>query len=69
MRLKLPFRLARGLTVVLSIVIAHVVIFWLFNTMKIPMPDLGPVFATLDLKAEAESKPPVEAPSPDVGQK
>jgi hypothetical protein len=47
MPLKLPFRLARGVTVALAIVVAHFAIAWCFNQLRIPKPDLGPVFATL----------------------
>jgi hypothetical protein len=41
---QLPFRLARGVAVVLAILVAHFVIAWLFNTMRVPAPDLGPFF-------------------------
>ncbi len=41
------FRVTRGLAVVVAIVVTHFVIVWLFNTMKIPVPDMGPVFATI----------------------
>jgi hypothetical protein len=56
MQLKVPFRLARGVTVALAIVLAHIAIAWLFDHLRIPRPDLGPVFATLlgDPDAEPE---------------
>jgi hypothetical protein len=71
MRLNLPFRVARGITVVLSIVLAHAVILWLFNNMRIRMPDLGPVFATLMVDPEAASHasppgPAAAAPAPTL---
>jgi hypothetical protein len=67
MQLKLPFRLARGVAVALAIVSAHLVIAWLFNNLRIPKPDLGPVFATLlgdpdaapDSSARAQDAPPL----------
>lgn len=57
MQLKVPFRLARGLTVALAILVAHFAIGWLFDNLRIPRPDLGPVFATLlgDVSADPDS--------------
>jgi hypothetical protein len=63
--MQLPFRLARGVTVALAILLAHFAIAWLFDHLRIPRPDLGPVFATLlgDLGAETDSTRPL-APKP-----
>lgn len=47
MLLKLPFRLTRGATVVLVIVLAHLMIAALFIRMRVKAPDMGPVFATI----------------------
>jgi hypothetical protein len=59
------FRVTRGLAVVVAIVVTHFVIVWLFNTMKIPVPDMGPVFATIiaDPSVEADSAKPSESPA------
>jgi hypothetical protein len=49
MQLKLPFRLTRGVTVLIVIVVVHVILAALFIGMRVrvEVPDLGPVFATL----------------------
>jgi type IV secretory pathway VirB10-like protein len=61
----LRFRLARGVAVVIAIVVAHFVIVWLFQTMRLPAPDLGPVFATIlvDPGTEAENAKRTEEPA------
>ena len=67
MQLKLPFRLVRGLTVAVAIVLAHFAIAWLFHTMRIPMPYLGPVVVTLFGDAHGDpdkSARPQDAPPP-----
>jgi hypothetical protein len=51
---QLPFRLARGVAVVLAILFAHFVIAWLFTDMRVRAPDFGPFFpAFLDDPREA----------------
>lgn len=69
--MQLRFRLARGLTVALAIVFAHFAIAWGFSHIRVPVPDLGPVFATLlgDVNAEPNSSArakdtPPPAPKP-----
>jgi hypothetical protein len=59
---QLPFRLARGVAVVLAILVAHFVIAWLFNTMRVPAPDLGPFFPAFldDPRGAPQKQPPVE---------
>ena len=47
MQLKIPFRVARGLWVIVFIIVMHFVIAWLFMRMRVRVPDMGPVFATL----------------------
>lgn len=67
MQLKLPFRLTRGATVVLFIIFAHVVIYALFVTMRVKVPEMGPVFATVYLglpDAAAEPEQARSRPSP-----
>jgi hypothetical protein len=64
----LPYRIARGLAVVVAIVVAHFVIVWLFQNMKLRAPDLGPVFATIVVDEPEPPAPPPEkkpAPKPD----
>jgi len=67
--MKVPFRLARGLTVALAILVAHFVIGKLFNSLRLPMPDLGPVFATLLGDPEAEAEKPAEPEKPAETEK
>jgi hypothetical protein len=57
---QLPFRLARGVAVLLAIVSAHFVIVWLFDTMRVRVPDLGPVFPMFfdDPRAAPQTQPP-----------
>jgi hypothetical protein len=57
-RMTLPYRLARGLAVVLAIVATHFVLAWLFDNMRLRAPDLGPVFATIIAEpSPAEASP------------
>jgi len=65
MQSNLLFRVTRGVAVVVAIVITHFVIVWLFNTMKIPVPDMGPVITTIitEPDAESDSAKPSEAPA------
>ncbi len=60
------FRVVRGLAVVVAIVVVHFVIVYLFNHMRIPVPDMGPVFATImvEPEADAESAAKNEDPAP-----
>jgi hypothetical protein len=44
MRLKIPFRVARGAWVVVFIIVAHLAIAWTFMRMRVRVPDMGPVF-------------------------
>jgi hypothetical protein len=58
--MQLSFRLARGLTVVVAIIVAHFVIAWLFQHMRVPAPDLGPFFPSfLD---DPRKAPPTQLP-------
>jgi hypothetical protein len=74
MQLKLPFRLARGVTVALAIVVAHFALAWCFSQLRIPKPDLGPVFATLlgdpaadpDSSARTQDAPPLAPKRPSA---
>jgi hypothetical protein len=56
------FRVARGLAVVVAIVVAHFVIAWLFHNMRIPAPDFGPVIATIFVEKDAEAAPGSSSP-------
>jgi hypothetical protein len=64
MQSRFLFRVARGLAVAVAIVVAHFVIFWLFQNMRIPAPDLGPVFATILAEPSADSDSTVRRTSP-----
>jgi hypothetical protein len=57
---QLSFRVARGLTVVVAIIVAHFVIAWLFQHMRVPAPDLGPFFPSFldDPRKAPETQPP-----------
>jgi hypothetical protein len=59
---QLSFRLARGVAVVLAIVSAHFAIAWLFNNMRVPAPDLGPVFTMFfdDPREAPQARPSAE---------
>jgi len=54
------FRVTRGLALVVAIVVAHFVIVWLFQTMKIPAPQFGPVETTLFAEPGADVDHPGE---------
>lgn len=62
--MRLRFRLARGLAVVIAIIVVHLFIFWRFNKMQIPVPDMGPVFAELMMEPRQKPKPAEPAPAP-----
>jgi hypothetical protein len=60
MPLTVRFRLARGVAVALAIVFAHFAIAWLFDNLRIPRPELGPVFATLLGDPKEDPKSPAQ---------
>lgn len=67
MQLKLPFRLTRGVVVLLVIVFVHLVLAALFIGMRVEAPELGPVFATIlpdSPDAARESSHPRKRPPP-----
>jgi hypothetical protein len=62
-----PFRLARGVAVVIAILVAHFAIVWLFNNMRVRAPDLGPVYMMFfdNPPEEPKKQPPVgDGPNP-----
>jgi hypothetical protein len=67
MQLRLPFRLTRGVTVLLIIVFAHIILAALFIGMKVKAPEMGPVFATIFIDLPDVAREPARTrhrPSP-----
>ena len=63
MPLKLPFRLTRGVTVVLVIIFAHLAIAAWFMGMRVKAPEMGPVFATILAESPDKDGEPAKSPS------
>jgi hypothetical protein len=69
MQSNFPFRVARGLAVVVAILIAHLVIVWLFHNMRLPAPDFGPVIATIFVDEDPAAAPGSSQKAPPVGER